>query len=292
MKYADTRRPQFLSHYLETDDGARIRYFDTGGTGPALVLANGLGGPVSTWYPYFRRWSHAYRLISWDYRGLYGSTLPDRDADRTVERHAQDLSALLSAVGLTRATLVGWSMGVQVALEFYSKNQNSVENLVLVSGTYGRPLTGIPLPFSERALPPLLRGARRFHRLGSHVVSRVARSELSYPLVRRLGLVAKGLDKSAFHDFVNEFQSVNLDTYFGLLQKLSEHDAEPLLGQVSVPTLVIAGSNDVFTPVWASRRLAGQVKDAQLYIIPGGSHYAAAEYPDLVASRIEAFLAV
>ncbi len=114
-------------------------FHDTGGPGRPLVLANGLGGPFKSWRHQIDYLSDRYRLVSWDYRGLYGSSAPTGDPPRLgVEAHVDDLTRVLEAVGVSRAAFMGWSMGVQVILELYERRPELVSHLILVNGTFGR----------------------------------------------------------------------------------------------------------------------------------------------------------
>jgi len=279
----------FPSHYTRAHDGTRLRYFDTGGDLPAVVLANGLGGPIVAWKPYLARWREKYRVITWDYRGLYGSTLPARDADLSIESHASDLRCVLDAAGISRAAILGWSMGVQVGLEFYSQSPQRVSKLALLNGTFGKPLRGVPLPFSGLALPRLVKGAQKAHFVGTKILHGLSRSRMSYGALRKLRVIAPGLTESHFHAMIGEFKSVDLEIYFDLLARLGEHDAEAQLRHVRIPTLVITGSRDILTPPSLARKIAAEVPNSELFVITGATHYAAAEYPEIVASRVEKF---
>ncbi len=253
-------------------------------------MANGLGGPFSAWHPYIRRWEGSYRVITWDYRGLYGSILPSRDTDLSVSAHVGDLRAVLVAAKVQSAHLIGWSMGVQVGLELYNESPHLLDSLILVNGTYGSPLRGVPLPFSEITLPPVVRGLQRTHKLGSRLLKGLTTSRHSFTILRRLGIVAQGLERERFETMTNEFQAVNLDIYFDLLARLGEHDAEHILPHVKIPTLVVAGSKDILTPPSLARRIARTIAGAELFVISGGTHYAAAEYPEIIAARVEKFI--
>lgn len=278
------------SHSIRTADEVRLRYFDTEEDRPALVFANGLGGPVSAWRPFFDLWRGKFRLISWDYRGLYGSLLPKHSVDLSVRAHAMDLRLVLDKIGVKNAVFIGWSMGVQVGLEFYSLNQSYLSHLVLMNGTYGRPLKGVPLPFSGYALPGLVRGVKRLPSLASRTIGRAGQSKLTYPLLRGLRMIGPGLTQTHYQEMMNDFQSIDFSNYFALLDRLGAHDAEHTLAGVSIPTLVVAGSRDIITPAWLSRKIAHSIPRAELFMIPGATHYSAVEFPQLVAKRVEHFL--
>ncbi len=254
-----------------------------------MVFANGLGGPASAWIPYIEALGGQYRLMSWDYRGLYGSLLPQRDIPLNVAAHAEDLQKILNTAQVEKIHFVGWSMGVQVGLELYARYPERIASLSLLNGTYGRPLRGVPIPFAELTLGPLIPRARILGKWGNRVLSTVSRSPLSYAAVRSLGIAAPGLDKDHFYRMIGDFQHVDLDVYFELLEELGAHNAEEILPHIDVPTLVVTGSKDVLTPPHLARHMAQRIAGAELYVIPQGTHYTPAEYPRLVAERMRAF---
>src|SRR4051812_24863007 len=93
----DTRR-------ITSFDGTRVAYRATRAPydgAPVVVLANGLGGPYLSWRAQIDALSPRYRLITWDYRGLYDSARPPREEEGAyaVDRHVRDLQAILAAEG-------------------------------------------------------------------------------------------------------------------------------------------------------------------------------------------------
>ena len=157
---------------IATDDRVErwrdIALHDTGGCGPPLVLANGLGGPFVSWRHQVDYLRDRHRIVSWDYRGLYGSSRPSGDPPRVgVDAHVDDLERVLEATGIERAAFIGWSMGVQVILELYERRPEIVTHLVLINGTYGKPLTTVGMPFSSRMCPAPWSGFASMHTFAS-----------------------------------------------------------------------------------------------------------------------------
>ena len=81
--------------------------------------------------------------MNWDYRGLFRSGPSADPADLGVETQARDLVAVMDTMGIESAVHVGWSMGVQVALELYRQAPQRVDGLVLIGGTSGKPFDTI-----------------------------------------------------------------------------------------------------------------------------------------------------
>ncbi len=278
------------AYTLEASDGTTLRYFDSGGVLPPLVLANGLGGPLSAWKHQIQHLRSRYRIISWDYRGLYGSSLPPGAApDLTIGAHVRDLLDVLEATGTKQVALVGWSMGVQVALELYASHPDIVSHLVLVNGTFGRPLHGVGVPFARHFLPHAVERARRMHRVGNVLLARAARWPETGSWLKRLGVISRTLDGELFSEMVADFGKLDLELYFTMLGILGEHDAAHVLPSIRVPTLVVTGTRDLFTPPHVAEKMAQRVPHGELLIVRGATHYAACEYPELINLRLDKF---
>jgi pimeloyl-ACP methyl ester carboxylesterase len=275
---------------LETPEGVSLAYYDTGGSGLPVVFANGLGGPFSAWRHQVDYLRDHYRIVSWDYRGLYGSSRPPGDQPRLdVPTHCDDLELVLAATGIDRAAFVGWSMGVQVVLEHYERFSQRVSHLVLLNGTYGRPFDTVAVPLAARVIPVVVHQAQRFHRVGSRILRRASRWPETVLWLKRLGLIGSTLDEELFRDMAQEFAELDLDIYLRLLRSLGQHDAAHVLDTVRVPTLVITGERDAFTPRQVAQQMARRVPNGEILVVRGATHYTAVEYPELVNLRIEKF---
>jgi len=272
-------------------DGALLTGYLAGSAGPAIVLANGLGGPVSAFRHQVRHFERHYRVVSWDYRGLYRSGGATPPARVDVGAQAEDLEDLLDAARVSSAVLVGWSMGVQVALELALRSPSRVSELVLINGAHGRPMANLRVPHVSSVLPFLVERARLHHRMGSRLAARVARWRLGADLARRLRLVSPRLGSDEILALASEFQALDFDVYLRTLAALEHHDPSAALGQVTARTLVIAGGRDPLFSSSVGRRLSERLARAELYVVPKATHYAPLEFPELVNARIDAFLA-
>jgi 3-oxoadipate enol-lactonase len=275
---------------LTRRDGAPLAAYVAGAKGPVLVLANGLGGPVSAFRHQITRFASSFRVVTWDYRGLYGSrgSVPPTRVD--VAAQAEDLDDLVRAVTDEPAVIVGWSMGVQVALELTRVAPLRVRALVLISGAHGRPMTNLRVPRAERWLPGLIERVRPYHAVGARLFARAARSRTAVGLVRRLRLVNPRMDTDELLELARAFTELDFDVYLRTLVALELHETTSLR-TVTVPTLVLAGSRDPLFSPRVARELAERLPHAELYVVPGATHYAPLEFPELVNARIERFLA-
>ena len=270
-------------------DGTEIAY-QAFGQGQPILLCNGLGGGWEAWSHQIQYFRDRYRLLSWDYRGLYGSGAPADPEALTIADHARDALCLLREEGADRAALVGWSMGVQVALEIFRLAPERVASLALLNGVAGRPWDFVfNSSLVGRLLPPFLRGFRSMPRAIQAMVRQSTRIPRPGEWVKRVGLAAGTLDEQLVAELVARLGLLDTERFVLLLERMGEHEGWDLLGLVDVPTLIIAGTRDVFTPRSAAERMARRIAGAEVMLIPGATHYAALEYPEMINLRLEKF---
>lgn len=275
---------------VESFDGTEIAY-QVRGEGPAVVLAEGLGGSYQAFRHVYDVLGDRYRVVSWDYRGLYGSAAPADPRAIAMEDHCRDLEAILGREKIERAVFVGWSMGVQLSFEFFRARRQRMDGIVAINGTSGRPFdTVLSSRFIKYVIPTMLRVARA----QAPLVSRATRAALAWegavPMLTRFGLVSKDLDLETFGAIIEGFADMDFEIYMRLLEVLGDHDAGDVLPEVDVPVLIITGDRDLMTPSFTAERLHRGVRDSRLVVIEGGTHYTPVEYPRVVQDEIRAFL--
>src|SRR5512138_2664709 len=120
-------------------DGTSLATYSAGMPGsPVIVLANGLGGNIAAWRYLVEHFSPRFRVLSWDYRGLYKSGPAPEPADGyRMDRQIDDLADVLEAEEVDKAVFVGWSMGVQVLFEFWRNHPARFAGLVQINGAAG-----------------------------------------------------------------------------------------------------------------------------------------------------------
>lgn len=271
-------------------DGTEISYQRVG-EGRPILLCNGLGGSWEAWTHQIQYFRSRYQVLSWDYRGLYGSEIPSNPNALRIADHAQDALCLLREEKAERAAIVGWSMGVQVGLEVFRAAPERVASIAMLNGVAGRPWDYVfNLNLIGRLLPPFLRSLRSAPRAIEAVVRQATRLPDPGQWIKRVGLAAGTLDAQVVDELVEKFRTLDMDVFIRLLEKMGEHDGWDLLPSIDVPVLIVAGSRDVFTPRSAAERMARRTRGSEIMIIPGATHYAALEYPEMINLRLEKFL--
>lgn len=282
--------PRVEHKNIESFDGTRIGY-QVCGEGPAVVLANGLGGTYTVWRHQYALFGQSYRVISWDYRGLFRSGRPPALDSVAVDRQVADLEAVLAAEGVDRALFLGWSMGVQFTFEYYRRHPEQFVGIVALNGVAGVPFeTALRTPLVGYALPGLAKLMKvTAPALGP--LTRVAgKTNALLPLFKVTGLAARSLDPDVFVDLIGEYSTLDFEAYGETLRHLGQHDAREVLPGVGVPTLVVTGTCDLFTPLETSREMVRVIPDARLVVVKGGTHYTAVEFPDQVNAALRQFV--
>lgn len=118
--------------HLHRPDG-RIFYTQTGEGGPALVLVHGFGCEHSDWHLQVEHFAGAHRVVALDLRGHGRSQ--EHASGFDIVTYGTDVVALLEALSLEPAVLVGHSLGCRVVLEAARRAPGSVAGVVLVDGS-------------------------------------------------------------------------------------------------------------------------------------------------------------
>jgi len=111
--------------------GYKIRYLEEGNSKKTVILVHGLGGSAERWLKVIPRLSPKYRVIAPDMIGFGQSDKPS--ADYTIEFFAKYLSGFINSLDIGKTVLIGSSLGGQVAVEYASSNNDSIEKLILVA---------------------------------------------------------------------------------------------------------------------------------------------------------------
>jgi len=266
------------SDYVEAA-GIRLHVEDTGPRdAPAVILLHGFGDSLQTFDAWASILSKQYRVVGLDLPG-FGLTGPDPTGDYSDARSLAVLAALMDRLGLSKASLVGNSMGGRLAWMFASAYPARVEKLVLVSPDgfaspgfeYGRapdvplmlrllPYT-LPKPMVRMTLAPAYADPRR---LSDATVTRY------WDFLRAPGVRRAVLARTA--------QTV--------LQ-----DPLPLLRKIQAPTLVVWGEKDGMIPIANAADYVAAIPHCTLVKLPDAGHVPQEEIPDRSMAPVLAFLA-
>ena len=147
------------------------------------------------------------------------------------------------------------------------------------------------MPLTERLLPPVLRVGERHAAALTRILRPLLRSPLPDPLARLGGAVNWYLcPREIMEDYFRHMASLDFRLAARALLAMEDHAADDVLETIRIPTLVIAGEDDRFTPLRVMESLWRRMPDAEFLVMPKGTHTALVENPLLMNMRIELFL--
>jgi pimeloyl-ACP methyl ester carboxylesterase len=262
-------------------DGTRLFYSDDdrGDLRSPVALCDGIGCDGYVWR-YLRRSLEPRRVLHSHYRG-HGRSQAPRDLGRVaISDLADDVAAVLDDAKVSRAVLVGHSMGVQVALETWRRHHDRVAGLVLVCGAPSHPLrTFRGVRTLEDLLPAIEKLITRAPRLINSVSRTLVPTRLAMAIAGRLEINRALVRPEDFMPYLEGISRMDVRVFIAILAAAGQHSSEAWLGEIDVPVLVVAGGRDGFTPPERSRQMAAAIPGARYFEVPDGSHTAPIERP-------------
>lgn len=246
---------------------------DVLGEGGPILFIHGFPLDRTIWRPMAATLT-GWRRIAPDLRGFGRSAAPEGTG--SMATWADDLAALLDALGAEQAVVCGHSMGGYVAFEMLRRHPERVRALVLVNTRAA--------PDDDKA-----RAAR------NAMMTRVRRDGAGAVVEDLLPrLVAPATRKTQPHVVEQVRRVITAGHGEGLAQALEamrdRPDSRSLLETIVVPTLVIAGRDDQIVPAAESRAMAAAIPDAHLAMVPDAGHLAPLEQPVNTSRIVGEFL--
>lgn len=282
-------------------DGARIRYTVRGARqGPWVVLCSGYLCPDNFWHGLGHALMARHRVIVLNYRSIGASTHPrdpgrrGRDltsGDYSIPTLADDVAAVLGAEGARDAVALGHSMGCQVALQLWRARPELVSGLVLVTGPFASPLhTFYGTRLGARLFPLARYGVPLLPRPVQRGLLKSARLPIAVPVARLLRALGPTTPAEGMADYLDHLGEIEPMVALLQAEAMHEFDAGPWLEEVDVPTLVVVGSRDTFSPPEIGERLIEQIGPCELVTVEGGTHAALLEHPLEIHDAVADFI--
>jgi len=244
------------------------------GEGPDVLLIGGLGDTVESWQFQLDGLAERYRLTAFDNRGAGRTAMPDGPV--TVEAIADDAAAVLRALGVRSAHVAGFSGGSIISQELALRHADLVRSLVLQS--------------TWPVMDTYLRGWARFvHRLLETAPSERAFLEdfflcIYTPRAHNDGTVDEFIENTLA--FPHKQSS---DDVHAFLDAFVAHDTSDRLGEIVVPTLVLAGGRDITSRPELGRAVAELIRGAWFEVLDDQAHQPFQEVPDQWNRRVDGF---
>ena len=256
---------------------------------PLLLMHGGPGADHWTMLP-FRRCADQFTLVFYDHR-CNGRSQGAPVSSMTFENLTADADALRQKLGFERWAVLGHSFGGQVALEYALRYPGSLSHLVLLD-------TGGDSRWSQQNAADLL-AKRGYSPKKVELVRRWFNGQFApremLPILMRIGsaysyhpslwLTARELARGQWHSKMRPEALIFAGRY--LLKGWTVMDR---LGQITAPTLVMAGRGDFVFPPEHQHELAAAIPHARLQIIERAGHNPHSEQPAEVMAAIRGFI--
>jgi pimeloyl-ACP methyl ester carboxylesterase len=244
-------------------NGIDVNYSLEGDGARTIVLVNGLADDLNTWeFQMADLLDAGYRVLRFDNRGVGQSSTPP--GPYTSRLLADDAKALVDHLGIAGFHLMGVSMGGMIAQEYALANPGD-----LVTATFACTYAA-PGPFCSRMFS-------MWHDMAPvNGVPFIMRDVLLWAFT--VPFFDERPDDAAAFEGEMAAMTMTVDTYLAQLEVIRTHDATDRLGTLAVPTLVLAGEEDILIPVRLSRQLQALVPGAEWATTKGG-HACMWEHP-------------
>lgn len=249
-------------------------WWESTGSGEPVVLINGLGSPAATWFRLARLLSSDYTVITCDNRGTGQTVAPS--AHHQISTMAADVAAVLTASGHARAHVVGHSMGGFIAQELALEYPQVVRSLVLAA-------THVGIPHAASDADPAAAAALS-------AAASLAPADRATAL--RGLLYSRGTSEHAIleDEAVRAKHPTSAEGYRDQLLGASAWERLSDLDTMTIPTLVIHGTDDRIVPPSWGERLAAAIPGARLELHSDAGHALFTDAERAVADTIKRFL--
>jgi pimeloyl-ACP methyl ester carboxylesterase len=220
----------------------------------------GITAPGAVWEKHVAEWEKIFRCILVDNRGVGKSSKPP--GPYTTAQLADDCAGLLDVLKLEKVRVVGCSMGSTIAQQLAIRHPDRVHSMVLMC--------------------PWARCDNTAKAIFQHMVDCKARFRPEeFSLYIQLLIYSKNswddvhIHSSLLEDRKNAAQDTNPQPLIGLEGQAAaciNHHVLAELGQIKIPTLVIDGEEDAFTPSWMTLEVAQAIPNAELHLYKNSGH--------------------
>ena len=247
-------------------------YYETAGSGPALVLIHALPFDHNLWLYQVQRFSSRFRTIAMDLRGWGRSAKPH--VPFTLRDMGDDVMGVLADEGIDSAVVMGCSIGSKIALMLACDHPDVFRATILVGGNSGPQ-------------------AQFDHRIKGYRDSAAAGTLPAYHLGHlRHGVTAGYADSPSgrylLESFVERGAALDVECIAHVFGALTVSDLTPKLPAYRSPTLIVNGEHD--SALKGGTRTAGLIAQAEHMILPGAGHCCFLEDPAAFDGHVGDFL--
>ncbi len=253
-------------------DGHSIRYLEDGSSRTKhVLLLHGLGASAERWSKIIPLFAKHFHVVAPDIIGFGYSDKPE--VSYTIPFFLDFVKDFAHRFGMENLTLIGASLGGQIAAEFAIASKNMIENLVLVTpaGVMKEPTPVLNYYIAAAMYPTFDNAKKAFKQMAGD---------------------PKAVDEVYARDFVNRMQLPNAKYAFmsSIMGSKGAPNLSGRLREIDTPTLIVWGEKDALIPVRYARKFQKEIKGSQLAIIKNSGHTPYFERPETFSNIVLEFL--
>ena len=240
-------------------DNNKIRYLEEGSSENTLLLLHGLGASAERWEYVIPHFAREFRVVVPDLIGFGYSDKPM--ADYTIEYFSEFISKFVDKIGIKELSIVGSSLGGQIAAEYTVNHNENIRKLVLVS----------PSGVMKHSTPAL----------DAYIAAALYPNDDSALNAFQMMSGRKEIEDKTVNGFIERMTLPNAKMAF-MSTLLGLKDSEPItkkLQMITVPTLIIWGENDPIIPIEYAKSFISGINDCRFYKMTGCGHVPYVEKP-------------
>jgi len=233
-------------------------YYEIKDQGCPLVLINGFTNHFGMWDSFVPVLEHEFQVLRFDNCGSGRSSTPT--SSYSIDQMADDLIFLLDNLSIDQADMVGFSMGSVIIQSIALRYPKRLGKTVMIS------------PFNRFPTSAYLQARNNAHLRNAGVPLKLLFEKVLPWIYSSSFLKNQSKVKQTIEDLENNPYPQTPEGYDCQLEALYNYDQTDRLSQIVHPALLIAGSEDLYTPLYAARVLKEKLQNATLEILPNVGH--------------------
>lgn len=242
-------------------------FYEFEGQGEPLIILGGFASDHYLWQDFIQPLKKLYKVLIFDYRGFGNSS--ETDPPYSMDLLADDVTCLMDCLNIDNAHIFGHSMGSAILQTICYKKPEKIKKAIL-SGSF------IKIPYVTRLLLTI----------ATELFTRGIDHDLLSKIIISLGYSSKFLENpDNFNRVIESTKKRFIPTkkgYKGQGTAISSFDSSTWIDKIDKETLIIAGKEDIETPLYLAEEMHKKIKKSKLKIIEKTAHMSYIEKPNQI----------
>lgn len=251
-------------------------YYEVHGKGKPLVFLSGFSTHHMTWLSYIESFEKEFQIVLLDNRGAGQTTAPK--TPYSIETMAADTIALLDHLNIEKASFVGSSMGTAITQTIGYKYPQRIDKGALIA------------PFHKLPKASQFKIATTGKLMQANVPIEIVIDTVLPWLFSNTFLSSTEKYQKKAEEMANNPYLQTPEGFAGQFEALKGFDSSPFLSEIEAPMLILAGEEDLSSPLWCAQYLYDHLKHATLHTFPHVGHMAHVERREEVIELIKQFV--